>query len=263
MPFKFIHLTDPHFVAGDGLLYGLDPRARLAAAIASINDAHADAAFCVVTGDLAHWGEPGAYVRLAEALGRLRIPFHLLLGNHDGRAAFREAFPAVPVDSDGHVQRAIETPLGRFVFLDSNEPGASWGVLCERRLCWLAATLAERPEERPSIFVHHPPFGVGIRPMDRIALRETARFAEVLMAHPGGIRHLFFGHLHRPVSGSWRGIPFSTLRATNHQVWLDLRDTDAVPGSREPPQYAVVLMEADLTVVHLHDYLDGTHGFVL
>ena len=54
MPFKFIHLTDTH-LANPGLkLYGLDPRARLDAAIADINQHQSDAAFAVVTGDLTH-----------------------------------------------------------------------------------------------------------------------------------------------------------------------------------------------------------------
>ncbi len=58
MPFKFIHITDTH-LANPGLkLYGLDPRARLDAAIADINKHQSDAAFAVVTGDLTHWGEP-------------------------------------------------------------------------------------------------------------------------------------------------------------------------------------------------------------
>jgi Icc protein len=263
MQFKFIHLTDPHFVAGGQTLYGLDPRGRLRAAIASINAAHTDAAFCIVTGDLAHWGQPEAYADLGRQLTELRIPCHLLIGNHDHRESFVRAFPQVPTDDRGFVQRVIETPHGPFLCLDTNEPNVSWGVLCERRLDWLETRLAARPREPATLFLHHPPFPVGIRAMDRIALRETGRFERILAAHRGGIRHLFFGHLHRPVSGSWRGIPFSTLRATNHQVWLDLETDGRVPGSHEPPQYAVVLIDDRLTVVHLHDFLDDTHGFFL
>ena len=72
MPFKFIHLTDTH-LAGPGLkLYGLDPRARLDAAIADINTHHSDAAFAVVTGDLTHWGEAEAYANFAEAIAEGR-----------------------------------------------------------------------------------------------------------------------------------------------------------------------------------------------
>jgi hypothetical protein len=38
---------------------------------------------------------------------------------------------------------------------------------------------------------------------------------------------------------------------------------DRVPGSHEPPQYAVVLADADTTVVHLHDLADASPRFLL
>ena len=98
--------------------------------------------------------------------------------------------------------------------------------------------------------------------MDEISLQQPEKFAAVVAGHTN-IRHLFFGHLHRPIGGSWRGIPMTTMRATCHQVALDFVMQGVVPGSHEPPAYAVVMAEADLTVVHFHDYLDKTNTFVL
>jgi len=72
---------------------------------------------------------------------------------------------------------------------------------------------------------------------------------------------MFFGHVHRPISGSWLGIPFSTLRGTNHQVCFDLSPTAARDACHEPPAYAVVLIGADTVVVHTHDYLDARLRF--
>ncbi len=70
---KLIHITDTHFV-GPGLsLYGLDPRARLDAAIDDINSTQADADLVVITGDLTHWGEEEAYRNLVECLSALTI----------------------------------------------------------------------------------------------------------------------------------------------------------------------------------------------
>ena len=37
-----------------------------------------------------------------------------------------------------------------------------------------------------------------------------------------------FGHVHRPISGVWRGIPFHTVRGFNHQVALQLSDDSVV-----------------------------------
>lgn len=40
---QFVHLTDTHLVAPNETLYGLDPFARLEAAVAAINARHAGA----------------------------------------------------------------------------------------------------------------------------------------------------------------------------------------------------------------------------
>src|SRR5690606_17531611 len=102
---------------------------------------------------------------------------------------------------------------------------------------------------------HHPPFPIHIPCLDRISLLEPERFAP-LVAGRGNIRHLFYGHVHRPVCGSWLGIPVSTMRGLNHQVPFDFATVDRVPKSHEPPAYAVAFIEADHVAVHFHDYLD-------
>ena len=258
---KLIHLTDPHFVSPGKRLYGLDPRARLDAAVKSINALHGDAAAVVITGDLAHWGEVAAYANLRDCLDRLTVPCIPLVGNHDDREAFQSLFPDAPRDEAGFVQGVQETPLGRLLFLDTNQPGTHMGWYCAQRLEWLAARLAEGGPVY--VFMHHPPFNVGIGAMDRIGLAQRDAFFSVVGPHIGSIRHLFFGHVHRPISGSWLGVPFSTLRATNHQVALDFTAEIVIPGSHEPPAYGVILVDDTTVVVHQHDYLDDSRRFSL
>lgn len=260
--YKFLHMTDVHLVEQGHALFGLDPAKRLALCIDSMLQEHADAKLCVITGDLAHVGHPDAYRQLAAQLARLPMPVLPILGNHDNRTNFREYFPQVPVDYNGFVQ--YDAPVGRYrgLFLDTNEPGVSHGVLCEQRAQWLADRLAE--DEQPVLlFMHHPAFPLGIPSMDRIALLDTTPLVRALKGHMHRIRHLFFGHIHRPIFGSWRGIPFSTMRGTNHQVALRLDDTTKIPGSHEPPQYSVVLLGEESLTVHVHDFLDRSERFWL
>jgi 3',5'-cyclic AMP phosphodiesterase CpdA len=256
---KLIHLTDTHLVAGDARLYGLDPAARLNAAVADIRAHHADAVLAVVTGDLTHWGEPAACANLGSALARLPMPWVAMVGNHDRRAACLEMLAAAPRDGNGFVQGWHDTAQGRCLFLDTLDEGSEAGKLCDRRLAWLEQALATAPASmRFLIFMHHPPFRVGLLAMDQIALADSARFAAILEPFRARIRHLFFGHLHRPLSGSWRGIPFSTLRGTNHQVWFDLEPHAEHLTSHEPPAYGVVLIDEECVIVHAHDYLDAS-----
>lgn len=260
---KFIHLTDTHLVRPGQALYGSDPARRLAQAVHSIESEHADAAFVIITGDLAHWGEPEAYVQLRSELAALRRPVHLLIGNHDDRPNLRAAFAQLPLDAQGHVQYAFSAGGMRHIALDTHEAGVSHGLFCARRAAWLAEELARAGHEPVHLYMHHPPFGVGIPAMDRIALIDPGPLLETLARHAGRVRHLFFGHLHRPMAGSWRGIGFSSVRGTNHQVALRLDDTGRVAGCAEPPQYAVVLADGEGTRVHLHDFADRSERFPL
>jgi len=260
---KFIHLTDPHFAPPGKLLYGLNPREGLDAAVADINARHVDADLVVVTGDLTHWGEPAAFDNLADSLAPLQLPVQLLIGNHDHRETFRAHFPSQPVDSNGFIQSALETPAGLFLFLDTVMAGSSAGEYCEKRAAWLADTLAAAPKDRAVfLFMHHQPFLLGIPAADRIGFPDPAALRAAITPHLGRIRHLFFGHIHRPVCGSWLGIPFSTLRGTSHQVWLDF-ESEHLYGSHEPPAYGVVLVGDDSVVVHSHDFRDAGAKFRL
>jgi 3',5'-cyclic AMP phosphodiesterase CpdA len=177
-------------------------------------------------------------------------------------AHFRAAFPEAPVDGAGFIQQVIETETGLFILLDTKTEGTHAGLLCEARLAWLSARLAES-EAPVFLFLHHPPMPLGITRMDRIPLLNSAALADVLAQHRARIRHMFHGHLHRPLGGSWLGIPFTSLRGTAHQVALDLSERDSAPGSHEPPAYALVRVSEESVVVHAHDFLDQTGNFDL
>ena len=259
---KFLQISDVHLVPDGGALYGLNPYERLVACIADVNAQHGDADFAVFTGDLAHTGQPDAYARLTDLLGTLQLPYHLMIGNHDHRENFKAAFPVAPHDPNGFIQFGFDTEAGRFICLDSNEPGVPYGSFCERRARWLADEL-DRVGDRPVyLFVHHHPFPVGLKRMDVIRLRDGERLAAVLEGR-NNVKHLFLGHVHRPISGSWMGIPFSVPPGTSHQVALDFTIEGVVPGSHEPPAYAVIFLDDRRTIVHLRNFLDRSATFQL
>ena len=252
---KLIQVSDLHFVPPGVRLLGLDPRARLEAAIADINAHHGDAELCLFTGDLADHGAPEAYDALRETLAALRVPYRLTIGNHDDRTAFQRAFPEAPRDEHGFVQMVVSNDAGAIVVLDTHEPGQVSGSFCAKRQAWLRARLAEAKGRPVYLFMHHPPLDIGIPSLDLIGLVDKREFAEVV-ADARHIRHIFFGHVHRPVSGSWRGIPFASLRSLVHQVPFDLVTEHPVPYDHAPPGYNVILLDGEDTVVHHHEFLD-------
>jgi len=257
---NFVVLTDTHFVAAGQMLYGLDPAARLAAAIRAINRDHGDIACTIVMGDLAHWGERAAYEHLREVLKELRALPILMLGNHDRRLAFRSAFSAVADDGRGFIQSVHRFEAATIVTLDTLDERAVGheGVLCDDRLAFLAGALESASTDRPLLlFQHHPPFDTGLPAMDRIKLRNgEAQWAVIERTRRPD--YLFTGHLHRPIAGVWRGIPFHVQRGINHQVAFDLVTADHIPGTHEAPDYSLVLVTGREIVIQQCSFLyDG------
>lgn len=250
---KFIHLTDPHLTA-KGDLFDIDVSERLRLAISSINQRHGDAEMVMVTGDIAHWGEPGAYDHATEIFGALKMPWHPLAGNHDEKPAYFDGLPNALRDARDRTCFRLEASVGDFLAVDTTVDGRHDGELDQPQLDWLDACLSESGASA-FLFMHHHPMNCGLPALDRIQLKNSDELAEVLDRHPGQVRHLFFGHMHRTFHGSWRGLPFSTVKSTAHQVTPNF-DPEPLGSSREMPSYAVVLVDDDTVCVHDISYLE-------
>lgn len=250
---KIIQVTDLHLVTPGELLCGLDPLNRLQRCIDDINEHHADADMVIFTGDLSDTGGLDTYAALASELNRLVAPYHLMLGNHDDRDAFTKTFTSIAPD-EGYIQRAVDTGEGRVILLDTLETGRTEGRLDENQLAWLKRQLDAARDRPVYIFTHHPPFPIHMPHLDPIGLIDADELYALLQEH-GNVRHIFAGHAHRPVAGSWRGIPVSVLRGTNHQSALGF-DPHRVPITHEPPAYGVIFIDRETVIVHAHDFLD-------
>lgn len=252
---KFIVLSDLHLVPEGRVSNGLDTAERLALAIDSINRDHADADFCLLAGDLADRGEADAYRRLQTILAPLGVPHHITLGNHDNRPVFLDVFGTDEADENGFINKVIDAKGYRVILLDSSEPGKVSGILCDKRLDWLKARLAEASDRPVIVVLHHHANDLAL-PVDVIKLEEAERFLAVLKTHPD-IRQVIAGHVHITTTGVWHGIPFTTLAGSHYNVSLHLESVGGEQKRLEgPAQYAVVLADEQSTLVHFNDYID-------
>ena len=247
---KFVQISDPHLLAPGQLLYGNDPEDRFARCLDDIARWQSDAEFIVITGDIADIGDCRAYDLLKRMIRGYPIPVHLMMGNHDIRENMYKSLPNLPRDPNGFVQYRLDTDQGVMLFLDTSKDGvdAHEGEYCARRQAWLANELHLAGAQPTFLFMHHPPFQVGMPIVDDIQMQEPNAFAETLQeAH--NIRHAFFGHIHKTVYANWRGIPFTSLPSLNHQNPL-VPDSVPIELSNEPPAYAVItITEQQITVV--------------
>lgn len=252
---KFIHLTDIHLVSDGDPLHGGIPSERFDACLEDIGRWHADAAFCVISGDLAEFAEKEAYQALKARLEAFPLPCFLLIGNHDDRSVFQSVVTGHPKDANGFIQHRHETEEGVFLFLDTTKNGRTVheGQFCPDRADWLKEQLISAGDKSTYLFMHHPPFEIGIPSVDKIRLVEADLFADTLR-FGRNIRHVFYGHVHRMTYVNWRGFSFTSLPSLNHQIALN---TASVGGkySDEPPAYGVVLIKANQLTVHFDTFL--------
>ena len=133
------------------------------------------------------------------------MPVFVIPGNHDAREPMREAFNRDGyLPGEGFLNYVIEEYPLRMVGLDTLVPGEASGELCGDRLRWIDDALEAAPDRPTLILMHHPPFRTGIAPMDRMGLRGSADFAEIIRRHPQ-VERICCGHVHRAIECRFGG----------------------------------------------------------
>lgn len=249
---KLIQMTDIHLTAPGDTIGGRDPNANFERALAHALRQHPDAEALIITGDLSDWGERGDYERLKDRLERLPVPTHLAIGNHDDRETFLEVFPEL-ANSDGHVQKAFRLSRGTGIILDSWGPASHAGFYCRTRCAWLCKALAV-VDGPVFLFMHHHPIPTHIGPADRIMLQDADALGAVVAANRSKIAHIFFGHCHLPLAGSFHGVPVSAPRGTNHAGFANFGEKDQLLASDLPEAYAVIVVDGPAVTVLMQEY---------
>lgn len=257
---KIIWMSDPHFQT-EGLIDGLNPRTRLDAAIEHANTYHADADFAVMSGDLVGDDIEGDYAALAKYLAKSKIPIHPMMGNNDQRAGLRK-YLTLPENCHGDfVQFTVDTPEGTVICLDTHKIGSAAGELCADRHAWLEQTLSNCAHKPVYVFMHHPPFALGLPLQDDIMLDDADRFLSLLTSH-ANINHLFMGHVHRQCSGVVNGIAYATLGSLSFQAPppLPAWTWDSFKQAPEAPRYGVITIANGNVVIQYMQFCEYSHG---
>ena len=250
--FTFAQISDFHISTPEGTADTLYQTARhLRIAVAHLNDLPQRPEFVLCTGDLVDGGGADEYAILTEILGSLTMPSYLIPGNHDDRAAMRQAFPGHGYlhGHDGFMQYTIEGWEPRLIALDTLIPGEGGGRLCQQRLDWLQRCLSEQPARPTILFMHHPPFRSGLKVMDSMGLEDNAGLAAIIRRHPQ-VEAILAGHLHRFITHRFAGTVAMTAPGPAHQVALDLGAEERLSLIMEPP------------AALLHQWLGGDDGLV-
>jgi hypothetical protein len=171
----------------------------------------------IISGDLAHYhGYPGDYAAFGKLILPLRAlaPVHLMLGNHDQRHNFWQAFPedaarvaAVP---EKNVAMFSAAGLNWFLLDSLDITTERTGKLGPEQLAWLTGELALHPD-RPAVVVCHHNLdpvvetasldgNLGVAPMLQHlgvlgGLKDTPSMEQLLIASRQ-VKAFIYGHTH-------------------------------------------------------------------
>ena len=252
---KIIWMSDLHILPEGQALLGHDCANRLRAAVEYINQHHLDADFCVLSGDLTDLGDPESYQLLCDIMSTCPLPMLPIPGNHDNRVVMREQLPLPDNIDEQFIQYSVIKHDQRLIFLDSLHENDAEGLLCEQRLQWLDAELERHTDIPTVVFCHHPPGKLFLPMQDQDQTEYGDRLLHRLIESPN-VRHLMFGHVHRPVSGCFKGLSYTALPSVSIQAPLPYPawDWDTVKPAEEAPAIGIIHLSSDNVVVHSYNF---------
>jgi 3',5'-cyclic AMP phosphodiesterase CpdA len=249
-----------------------DAEALLVKAVADLNAAK-DLDFVILAGDLLAQADGLSLDRVKAILSDLRVPYFMVLGEHDGPATGRAKAagnppPAAPcglsrdsvawafqghgfAGADGYwCQDAL--PGLVLVGLDTVRPGGAAGHVSPRQLEWLDKTLASRPGKAVIVVAYHEL--VPMHPLDEGAawrhkmVENAAQVRQVLDRHPNVLAVLAGGchfaegrvagrilYLSSPGVAIWP-LAYSLVRLTPKEaevLWVPLAPDDTARRAQE------------------------------
>jgi outer membrane protein assembly factor BamB/predicted phosphodiesterase len=241
-PFRFAWLTDTHVGSTAGA-------ADLRASVRDIN-AQTGLAFVVISGDLTEYGSLAQFEESKAILGELKLPCHLIPGNHDtkwsesGGTDFARLWGADRFMFEHGGVRFIGLHQGPLLRMGD-------GHFAPQDVRWLEATLASLPDKmQPLVFVTHYPLDKGIANWFAVLDRLKAFNTQVALV----------GHGHSNRKLAFEGLPGvmgrSNLRARAAIGGYTLVDvgpeemtfSERPPGGEtKPPWHSVKLGQRDFT----------------
>ena len=213
----------------------------------------------LITGDCVNGGSVAEYERFQSLLRPLTMPVYVIPGNHDHREHLLAMFGTQGSTLlEGFVQYIVDDWPVRLIALDTHVPEKNEGYLCEKRLAWLEARLAEAPTRPTIIFMHHPPFLTGFKAFDQIGLMNADAFGAIVARH-AQIERILTGHIHTIMTQRFYGTLAISCAATAYHMLPDFHQPERLAVVMQPPTCLLHVWRAG-TGLLTNTILIGDHG---
>ena len=258
-------ITDLHIKQPGEFAYGkVDTAAALVRLVQTLNQLRPQPDLVVISGDLVDTGTAEEYAHLRDLLAPLRAPLMAIPGNHDHREAMRSVFPDQPFQPTSPLNQLRRIGDLDVLGLDSSVPGQPHGELDAVTKSWLDAMLETDPARPALLFLHHPPFKMGIWHMDQQNLANADALSDIVIRHPR-VALVAAGHCHRSTVTRYAGTLATICPAPNHAVALDLDRALKPSFIIEPPAFHLHVWSGSDQVLVTHHIpvgvFEGPHPF--
>jgi 3',5'-cyclic-AMP phosphodiesterase len=246
-------LSDPHISLGTER--SRETENALQRAIRHLMNLPARPDVVIISGDCTDNGKIEEYEHFKALLQPLTMPIYVIPGNHDDRIHLQHVFGTQGSSPlSGFVQYTVDEFPVRLIALDTNVPGKPEGLLCAKRLNWLEEQLVKAPQKPTLLFMHHPPFKVGLSVVDNMGLGKAEAFGSVVARHPH-VERITAGHVHWVMQRRFHGTLAMTCSPTDNLL---------LPDFQRPTQLAVV-MQPPSCYLHIWSETTGliTHTSVI
>lgn len=186
---KIIQITDLHLDKKGKTPYEIDVRKNFRVIMREVRSTQPD--HLVISGDLCFdTGEKKTYEWVRNILELQDFPCSLIAGNHDDPILMAEVFGLEHLLTDDEIFYAKKIGKYTCLFLDTAK-----GYHSEKQLNWLRRQLRNHKREL-IIFMHHPPFKIGMPFMDKKhGLKDAKIITDLLLDYSNNIT-VFCGHYH-------------------------------------------------------------------
>lgn len=245
---RIIQITDTHLLADkDHLLRGHNTDRSLCRVLDHAVQHAAPLDLMLLTGDLAHHGEPAAYARLKSYLDRMGAAIECLPGNHDSLPTMQASFLPHGIGC----RNVVDRRRWRIIMLDSVIPGKDLGQLSNPELARLDNALRGVTAGHALVCLHHPPVPIGNPSMDEMGLSNAAEFFRIIDAY-SCVRAVLWGHAHSEFADMRQGVKLLGTPSTCFQ--FKASDTgiavdDAPPAYRWLRLFPDGALESGVTLV--------------
>lgn len=248
---RILQMSDLH-LGVEETIPSVNPSIFLAEFLAEVVERRIAVDCCIVTGDLAHGGEPAGYERLRRLLNSCPWPTRVLPGNHDDLQMGREILGSTYWPAEDTWTWEIEGG-STIVGINSVLSGFHHGEVPEASLRNLEQQVRSMSAGRPWVLaLHHPPHDIGHWWMDAEGLLAgRGRVLEIADANRAAA--VLCGHVHMNAVVHRTGrVPIIVAPSLVHEVVYDDGPERPLRFRRRSPRALIhYLGDDNLTTVEL------------